>query len=61
MWQTPRVDSLKLAKLCTRSENAHKSAVRKKAFVFDYVAATCTTTGGTEEIRARANRYDQSA
>ena len=30
MWQTPRVDSLKLAKLCTRSENAHKVRYARK-------------------------------
>jgi len=43
----------------TRIENAHK--VRKKTFVFYYVAVIYTNTGGTEQIRARASCYDQSA
>jgi len=40
-WQTPRVDSLKLANY-PRIENAHK--IRKKIFVFYYVAVICTIT-----------------
>ena len=49
-WRTRRVDSLKLAELAyTRTENTHK--VCKKTFVFNYVAAICTTTGRTEQIR----------
>jgi len=35
--------------------------VRKKTFVFYYVAIICTTTGGREQIRACVSRYDQSA
>jgi len=38
-WRTPRVDSFKLVEY-TRIENAHK--VRKKIFVFYYVAVMCT-------------------
>jgi len=34
--------------------------VRKLSFFF-YVAVTCTTTGGTEQIVAFVSRYDQSA
>jgi len=43
----------------TRIENWHK--VRKKTFVFIYVAdwLLCTTTGGTEQIRLCVSRYDQ--
>jgi len=59
IWRTPRVDSLKLAELVyTRIENAHK--VRKKTFVFIYVAVICTTAVGTEQIRVCVSRYDQS-
>jgi len=43
----------------TRIERAHK--VRKKTYVFYYVAVICTTTGGTELTRAYLSRYDQSA
>jgi len=43
----------------TRIENAEK--VRKKTFVIYYVTVTCTSTGRTEQIRACASRYDQSA
>jgi len=55
---TPRVDSLKLVNY-TRIENAHK--IRKKTFVFDFVAVLCTITEGKEEIWACVSRYDQSA
>jgi len=59
IWRTPRVDSLKLAELVyTRIENAHK--VRKKTFVFIYVAVIYTTAVGTEQIRVCVSRYDQS-
>jgi len=40
---TPRVDSLKFVNY-TIIENAY--IVRKKIFVFFYVAVICTTTGG---------------
>jgi len=58
-WRTPRVDSLKLAELYTRIENAHE--LRKKIFDFYYVAVICTITKGKEKIRACVSRYDQSA
>ena len=64
--RTPGVDSLKLAtaqefyaRNYRRIENAHK--VRKKSFVFHYVAVICTTNGEKEQIRACVSRYDQSA
>jgi len=48
-WHTPTVDSLKLVNY-PRIENAHK--IRKKIFVFYYVAIICTITKGKEQIRA---------
>jgi len=56
--RTPRVDSLKLVNY-TRIENPHK--VRKKIFVFYYVAGIRTITKRKEQIRACVSRYDQSA
>ena len=53
-WRTLRVDSLELATI----ENAHK--VHKTLF-FYCLAVICTTTGGTEQMRACVSRYDQSA
>jgi len=51
---------LKLTELAyTRIESVHK--LRKKTFVFIYVAVICTTTGVTEQIRVCVSRYDQSA
>ena len=41
----------------TRIENAHE--VRKKIFVFYYVAVIYTITKGKEKIRACVSRYDQ--
>jgi len=43
----------------TSIESVHK--VRKKTFVFYYVAVICTTTGKTEQIRVCVIHYDQSA
>ena len=58
--RTPRVDIFKRAELAyTRIENAHK--VRKKTFVFIYVAVICTTSGGAKHIRVCVTHYDQSA
>ena len=48
-WQTPRVDSVKLANY-PRIKNAHK--IRKKILVFYYVGVICTITKGNERIRA---------
>jgi len=65
IWFKPLVTSLgltvwKLLKYTsTIIKNAHK--LRKKTFDFHYVAVICTTTGGTEQIRAGVKCYDQSA
>jgi len=59
VWRrTPRVDSFELVNY-TRIENGHK--VRKKMFVFYYVAVICTITKRKEQTRACVSRYDQSA
>jgi len=59
VWRrTPTVDSFKLVNY-TRIENPRK--VRKKIFVFYYVAVICTITRRKEQIRACVSRYDQSA
>jgi len=42
-----------------RIENAHK--VRKKTFVFYYVAVICAATKWKEQIRVCVSHFDQSA
>jgi len=60
-WLKPPVRSLGLTVWnllqCTRIENAHK--LRKIIFDFYYVAVICTTSLGTEQIRACVSFYDQ--
>jgi len=55
---TPWIDSLKFVNY-TRIEYARK--LRKKIFVFYYVAVICTITKEKEQIMAFVSPYDQSA
>jgi len=57
-WRTPGLTVLNMLNY-TRTENAHE--LRKKIFVFYYVAGICTITKGDEKVWACVSRYDQCA